>query len=49
MEDLRAIDGVGQARCERYGEAFLDLLLSLQTGSGDSQIGQVGPKTKDTQ
>jgi superfamily II DNA helicase RecQ len=32
LTDLRAIDGVGQARCERYGEAFLGLLRSLQPG-----------------
>lgn len=31
LEDLRSIDGVGQARCERYGELFLDLLRSLQS------------------
>ena len=31
--DLRAIDGVGQARCERYGEAFLELLRGLQSGT----------------
>jgi hypothetical protein len=37
LSDLRAIDGVGQARCERYGEVFLGLLSSLQLGPDDAR------------
>jgi len=33
LEDLRAIDGVGQARCDRYGDAFLAMLTTLQSQS----------------
>jgi len=47
--ELRSIDGIGQARCEHYGEAFLKLLSRLQSGEGDhlgaeSEAGTDGPR-----
>lgn len=37
--DLRTIDGVGQARCERYGETFLKMLAELQSAGAAPKSG----------